>query len=242
MTMKLSAMQKRLKLKEKVPVSVAKPGSKRLRGHEGEADPLAMSAKPYKIAKTEAPEVKKGACGGAGVDVDAVPHSEDPLCIAAMNKLREQWLAKTLPRTRTGQWEEGAKLKVIREKIQSHYDLLQKAMGGKRPKVSGKKARYHRMGVKGQKWELCIWGAKDHDAVGLGYGTFVEALFLALDNAIATLMQRVAKKGGAAVEAPAQEDDDDEAEENEEMAEGEEGEEFEEEEEDDDDSTLAEEN
>ena len=155
----------RFKVQSTVPVSVAKPSLKRLRGHEEGMDAVQLAAKKYRLTKEEVKEVKRGQCGGAAVEVDMQKLPEEPKQCAAMAALRRHWLAKTLPRTvdiaPTARAELGAK-------TTEHHTLLTQAIGHA-PRVTGRKARFARMGVKGQKWEMFIWGKEENDVLGLGY-------------------------------------------------------------------------
>ena len=154
----------RLKQKKRVPVSVATPSLKRVRGHEDGLAPLQMAAKRYKVTPKEEKVVTRGACGGAAVAIDIKPVPEEPQKGVAMAGLRKQWLDKSLPRTTTS----APSPKELKEKTQKHFELLTSAMG-RPPVLTGKKARYARMGVPGQKWELFVWGTEENEALGLGY-------------------------------------------------------------------------
>ncbi|KAJ9451308.1 hypothetical protein DIPPA_16282 [Diplonema papillatum] len=217
----------------RVPVSVAAPSMKRVRGHEDDGvDPALLSAKPYKITKKAAEVKQKGNCGGCGVDVDVKPEPADPLSHAAMARLRGQVLGGTLPRlVKTPP----ADIKLRKEKTVELWELLTKAMGGKVPAVTGRSGRFAKMGVKGHKWELFVWNPAGDEAVGIGYGTFTEALHMALDSAIAALMEKVKKMDEeTGTQAPPATGGDDSDESDAEAEEDEEGEEVEEIDEDND--------
>eukprot|EP01060_Flectonema_neradi_P009784 TRINITY_DN16986_c0_g1_i1.p1 TRINITY_DN16986_c0_g1~~TRINITY_DN16986_c0_g1_i1.p1 ORF type:complete len:263 (+),score=65.46 TRINITY_DN16986_c0_g1_i1:54-791(+) len=219
----MAALKKKFQLKEKVPVSVAKPGLNQLRGHEGDMEALRMSSKKYKVTKQEKVELKKGRSGGAAINIDVGERPTDPVKEVSMAKLRKGWLEKTLPRLATDPTPSEKTEKTIK-----YWDLLKQA-SGQELAVTGRKARYSNMGVKGQKWEIFIWGVGEADAIGLGYGTYTDALYIALDSAIATMMKRVKEKEGTLPPVPDVSDDEDE--EDEEMEEFEEMEEMEENEE-----------
>eukprot|EP00755_Sulcionema_specki_P026805 Sspe_Gene.86514::Locus_57189_Transcript_1_1_Confidence_1.000_Length_840::g.86514::m.86514 len=196
----------RLSLKPRVPVSVAEPSLKRLRGAD-DATPLEMSAKPYKIVKKEKEQEKKmGSSGGAAVKVDLREHPTDAFSASLMAKLRKQWLEKTLPKMHTDVPDTRQSLGDETKRL---YEILTKATKGNF-KISGHRAYYARMGVRGRKWEHFVWGP-DGKPLGLGYGTFTTALFLALSSSVAALVKKVSEQ--------------DQEEEKEEAGEGEEGEE-----------------
>ena len=159
----MAALKKKFQLKAKVPISVAKPGLDQLRGHEGDMSVLKLNNRKYSVAKKKEIEIKKGRSGGAAIDIKIEDKPTEPIMEVAMARLRKMWLEETLPRLAKDPTESEKKEKTIK-----YWDLLAQA-SGRNLTVTGKKARYSNMGVKGQKWELFVWGVKEADPIGLGY-------------------------------------------------------------------------
>eukprot|EP01065_Artemidia_motanka_P029615 TRINITY_DN35700_c0_g1_i1.p1 TRINITY_DN35700_c0_g1~~TRINITY_DN35700_c0_g1_i1.p1 ORF type:complete len:203 (+),score=44.90 TRINITY_DN35700_c0_g1_i1:62-670(+) len=177
-----SSKRRPLKMKERVPVSVAVPTMGKLHGDAPHANPLSYVLK------------KMPAKGAGDEDSDSEPremlpmHPLDEGLQAKAQLLRDQVKDGTIPRMKRPLPESGEELS---NGIEKTRDILLRAT---RDRMYCTKKRKCFEGQ--QKLEILCWSSSEKDAkcLGVGYGSFEFALYDALDTALAGLVQRVAPK------------------------------------------------